>query len=123
MSDAVIIMYAICSLDTCGDALDQEFSKLEYLKDCSASEFPCYLVGNKCDLGTSHRVVSTVEMEHMAIKYGCKCAEASAKDGTNVDIVVNDLIVMIMKYRAWKGMKYKNNSRNNVSSTGKCEVT
>lgn len=67
---------------------EQIASWVESIKDKADADTFIYLVGNKCDL---EREVSKEEAEDLALQYGMKYYEASAKENINVDKVFNDL--------------------------------
>ena len=58
---------------------------LKEMRDHANRDIALMLVGNKTDLGTAEREVTTEEAEQMAAEFGISFVETSAKNGTNVD--------------------------------------
>ncbi|KAF1923899.1 ras-domain-containing protein [Didymella exigua CBS 183.55] len=59
--------------------------------------FPMIVVGNKCDLD-GERQVSTQEGQNLALQFGCKFIETSAKSRINVDNAFYDIVREIRRY-------------------------
>ena len=102
--DGIIIMYDICDHFSFMDAENFLFRlakarKLKHLKNV-----PCYLVGNKLDL-QAEREVLKVDAQAMSSKHQVKCMETSAKEGINVTLVMQDLVMMVLKQFAVKTRK------------------
>lgn len=66
-------------------------------------EFPMILVGNKCDLDESKRMVSTSEAKAMADELSIEYLETSAKTKINVERVFHDLVRNIRKFDEQSG--------------------
>ena len=97
-------MYAINDRSSFEDA-EMYIQQIERTKDVDAADVPCMVVGNKLDLAPNERVVSTAELHKLARKYNIKCAEASAKNNANVNHVFEDVVMMVLKYRAFGSLK------------------
>jgi Ras-related protein Rab-1A len=66
-------------------------SWLQEIKKHAPSNVIIYLVGNKTDL-VEKRVVTQYQANELIKKISVKYFETSAKDGTNVERVFNDLL-------------------------------
>eukprot|EP01097_Dermamoeba_algensis_P008438 TRINITY_DN5637_c0_g1_i1.p1 TRINITY_DN5637_c0_g1~~TRINITY_DN5637_c0_g1_i1.p1 ORF type:complete len:187 (+),score=54.22 TRINITY_DN5637_c0_g1_i1:139-699(+) len=89
-----ILVYSIIAQSTFNDLQDIR-DQIVRVKD--REDFPCVLVGNKCDL-EDQRVVSKQDAQGLATKFNnCHFMEASAKASINVKEVFYDLVRQINK--------------------------
>lgn len=83
-----ILAFSLSSRDSF-TAVRRYHQQIQTIKQTS---FPCVLVGNKCDLPSQDRQVSTEEGRALAQELGCEFLETSAKIGTNVPEVFHHLV-------------------------------
>jgi small GTP-binding protein len=88
-----VLVYSIVAKSTFTDLNDIR-DQIVRVKD--TDDFPCILVGNKCDL-EEQRVVSKNESQELSSKWKCSYMEASAKTSTNIQELFLDLIRQINK--------------------------
>eukprot|EP00761_Pharyngomonas_kirbyi_P000030 gb/GECH01000030.1/.p1 GENE.gb/GECH01000030.1/~~gb/GECH01000030.1/.p1 ORF type:complete len:171 (+),score=39.32 gb/GECH01000030.1/:1-513(+) len=69
----------------------------EIVRTHDAEDYPCVLVGNKCDL-SADRAVSTEEAESFAEEQDWPFFETSAKDRINVDESFEELVSITHEY-------------------------
>eukprot|EP01098_Paradermamoeba_levis_P009367 TRINITY_DN3893_c0_g5_i1.p3 TRINITY_DN3893_c0_g5~~TRINITY_DN3893_c0_g5_i1.p3 ORF type:complete len:119 (-),score=47.60 TRINITY_DN3893_c0_g5_i1:214-570(-) len=86
-----VLVYSIIATSTFNDLNDIR-DQIVRVKD--REDFPCVMVGNKCDL-EDQRVVSKQQASDQASKFGCTYMEASAKASINVKEVFYDLVRQI----------------------------
>jgi GTPase SAR1 family protein len=68
------------------------------------SNFKKILVGNKIDL-QKERVIDKEKLENFANKKGMNFYEASAKEGTNVDLIFTELAKLILEDKSDQQIK------------------
>ena len=90
--DGFILVYSIVSNNTF-ESLSEIRDLIMRVKDID--DFPCILVGNKCDL-EDERTVTKTEPQELAKKWGCPFIETSAKENINVKEVFEDLIKQVL---------------------------
>ena len=85
---AALVVFDVGSRDT----FDSVLSWISFYKENKNRELKelIYLIGNKIDIGDK-REVSKEEAEELAKLHNLKYYETSAKDGTNVDKIFNDI--------------------------------
>ena len=103
-----ILVYSIVAKSTFTD-LDGIRDQIVRVKD--TEDFPCVLVGNKCDL-EEQRVVPKQEAQQLSSKWKCSYMEASAKKSTNIQESFLDLIRQINKKEITTGTKKDNKKKN-----------
>ena len=87
-----ILVYSIISNNTF-ECLSEIRDQIMRVKDID--DFPCILVGNKCDL-EDERTVTKTEPQELAKKWGCPFIETSAKTRTNVNEMFENLIKQVL---------------------------
>eukprot|EP01117_Protostelium_nocturnum_P016161 TRINITY_DN6345_c0_g1_i1.p1 TRINITY_DN6345_c0_g1~~TRINITY_DN6345_c0_g1_i1.p1 ORF type:complete len:192 (+),score=50.26 TRINITY_DN6345_c0_g1_i1:44-577(+) len=90
-----VLVYSITSKKSF-EEIDAFVDAVRMFKD--QDKFPMVLVGNKSDL--NDREVTEIEGEEKASKYNIPYVEASAKDGINVDEVLNESVRQIRNHPA-----------------------
>jgi Ras-related protein Rab-8A len=87
---AIILVYDICN--------EKSFRNIESWIQTIANHTDnvvLLLIGNKCD--ASKRVIKTEDGKLVASKYNALFFETSAKDNTNIDFAISQLVAKIMK--------------------------
>lgn len=97
-ADGIFLVYDISNRDTF-DKVD-EWSRAIHE---ATSNIELLLLGNKCDLDDSERVVSYEEGQEKAKELGCEFFETSAKDGTNVKEAFERLVNILANSTKLKG--------------------
>ncbi|KAL7674092.1 hypothetical protein ACOME3_000372 [Neoechinorhynchus agilis] len=87
---------------------DMSFNELITLHDQmlqvkQTADVPVVLVGNKCDLDTTERVISRERGESMAASWGCPFLETSAKTNQNVQNVFIELVSEVERIEGGHG--------------------
>ena len=97
-ANGILLMYDI----TNKESFDSISSWMEGVRSSTNEDddFPCVLVGNKCDL--DERKVSKEEGEKIAQQYGISFFETSNKDGTNVEEAAFELVNKIIQNKEIK---------------------
>eukprot|EP01084_Bolivina_argentea_P266218 451474_1 len=86
----------LCYDITNKQSFDNLLSWLDEIKIQSNNpNLPIILVGNKLDLASTNRQVSTQQGQEFADKYGLLFIETSAKTNTNIDETFNNLTLLI----------------------------
>lgn len=95
MCEGIILVYSITSRSSF-----EEISVFYHniLRMRGVAHCPMILNGNKCDL-ESERQVSTGEGKDLALSYGCKFFETSAKTGVNIDESFFQMVREIREHR------------------------
>jgi len=88
-----IIVYSIDDRSSF-EAVDTFYKDITRTKE--TAQFPCIIVGNKCD-NEDRREVSRAEGEELAQFHGCRFLEASAKNNINVSEVFVGILDEILK--------------------------
>ena len=91
--DGVILVYDITNKESFNSICEQ----INNIYDIKEKDVPLILIGNKSDL-KNQREVSTEEGLEEAEKHKIKFFEVSAKEGTNVEKSIDELLnIMISK--------------------------
>lgn len=95
--------------EECKDSIEEVGKYYEMYKDLGSfkEKSVCFVVANKIDM---ERVVTTEEGRSVADSYGLKYYETSAKNGTNIDKLFEDMIQSLLK--SFKGVKFKSKGMN-----------
>ncbi|KAI3384487.1 hypothetical protein SNEBB_008928 [Seison nebaliae] len=88
-----VLIYSITAQSTLSDIRDMR-DQIVRVKE--TTEVPMILVGNKLDLH-QERVVNREQGQQIAREFGCTFYEASAKDGTNIPEIFENLVIQINK--------------------------
>jgi len=128
-ADACVLVYDITN--------DQSFKQIEmwrtnFLEQSSpedTSKFPFLLCGNKTDLQSGARVVSTQDGERLAKQYNMHFYETSAYDGSNVEVAIRkiasvasdlDTVPSFNEDIANKSLKFEEEKETKTKSEGGC---
>lgn len=87
-SDGFVLIYSIVAKSTYNDLFDV-WDQIVRIKD--TQDFPCIVVGNKCDL-EDERVVLKQEGQDLANKWNCPFVETSAKLMININQIFTELL-------------------------------
>ena len=86
--DAFVLAFSISNRH----AFSQIKTFYKQIQDIKNKTMPLILIGNKSDLVSDWREVSSQESIALAEELGCEFIETSAKDGTNVEKAFCDLV-------------------------------
>ncbi|CAL8114737.1 unnamed protein product [Orchesella dallaii] len=89
-----VLVYSIAAQSTFND-LEDVRDQILRVKD--KDRVPMVLVGNKCDVDDSERLVGKDQGANLAQKFGCTFLESSAKARINVSEIFCDLVQQINK--------------------------
>ena len=90
--DGFVFTYSIVATTTF-ESLDK--IRNQTIKVRESDDFPCILVGNKCDL-EDERIVTKTEPQEIAKKWGCPFIETSAKKNINVKEMFENLAKLVL---------------------------
>jgi len=104
-TDGVILCFDLTRADT----FDHIYDWLVEVKKLIGQEVPFILIGNKVDLIMDvGEVVPQEEIENFVEKRNVIYRETSAKNGTNVDIMFEDIAKIIIKARTYNVDLFEN---------------
>ncbi len=104
-TDGVILCFDLTRAET----FDHIYDWLVEVKKLISQEVPFILIGNKVDLlADVGQVVSEEEISNFVEKRNVIYRETSAKNGTNVDIIFEDITKIIIKARTYNVDLFEN---------------
>ena len=90
-ANGIILIYDVTSLQT----YENVKNWINQIKDEANPNVIIYLVGNKIDIPEAQRAVKTDDGQKMADELELPFSEASAKDGTNINEIFQELLEKI----------------------------
>ena len=102
------LIYSIIAKSTFND-LEEIRNQMIRVKE--TEDFPCILVGNKCDL-EDQRLITKEELCELSKKWNCLSIETSAKTDRNVNELFTYLIRDFEKKEKEKKNKKENSKKN-----------
>lgn len=104
-TDGVILVFDLTRADTFFHIYDWLYEVIQLM----GKEVPFILIGNKVDLyGDVGEVVPEDEIQKFIEKYNVVYRETSAKEGTNIDIIFEDITRKIIKARTYNVDLFEN---------------